>query len=328
MVATTTANVEIVVNPVNDAPVANDDSGTTEEDSPVTIDVLFNDSDPDDTLMTVSITTEPEHGSVEVNPDGTVTYTPDDDYNGPDSFEYEVCDPSGACDTAVVSIEVTPVNDAPVAEIDMFSTEEDTPLMGTVADNDFDIDGDDLTFSLITPPGTHAFSFNDDGSFTFIPNENFVGAVTFEYEVCDEFGGCDTATATIDVTPVNDGPTAFDDGGTTDEDNAVTINLLGNDTDPEDDTLVVTEINGQPVTPGDQIVLPSGAVVTLNADGTATYDPNGEYDDLLTGQSALDTFVYTISDGNGGTSEAETVVMINGENDLPIAQDDYVSHTS
>jgi VCBS repeat-containing protein len=76
--------------------------------------------------------------------------------------------------------------------------------------------------------------------------------------------------------------------------------------------------------PGDQIVLPSGAIVTLNADGTATYDPNGEYDDLLTGQSALDTFVYTISDGNGGTSEAETVVMINGENDVPVAGDDFV----
>ena len=103
------------VTAVNDAPVAVDDSGTTPEDMPVTVKVLSNDSDVDGDTLVVTGVTQPAHGTVVVNPDGSVTYTPAPNYNGPDQFSYQVSDGKGGTDTAVVDIVVTPVNDIPVA---------------------------------------------------------------------------------------------------------------------------------------------------------------------------------------------------------------------
>ena len=322
--ATETAEVTINVAAVNDAPIAENDNTTVAEDNPVTINVLDNDNDPETETLSVTIVAQPVNGTVTVNPDGSVTYQPNGDFNGTDTFEYEICDPSGACDTAVVTVLVTPVDDVPVANDDEFFTNEDTPVMGSVANNDVEPDGDSLTFNLTSPPAEGTISFNDDGTFTYIPPENFNGPVTFEYEACDSNGQCDVATATINVVSVNDGPLAVDDAATTDEDTTVTVDLLANDLDIEEDTLAVIEINGVSILPGETMSLPSGAKVTLQLNGTATYDPNGQYEDLLSGQSAIDTFLYTITDGNGGTSIAETVIMINGENDIPVANDDFI----
>ncbi|MFK7768551.1 MAG: Ig-like domain-containing protein [Mariniblastus sp.] len=319
-----TAEVTIIVTAVNDVPVADDDSVTIDEDTSTTIDVLDNDTDPEMESLAVTIVSQPINGTVTVNPDGSVTYVPFDDFNGTDTFEYEVCDPSGACDTAVVTVLVTPVNDVPNAVDDEFVTLEDTPIMGNVATNDINPDGDTLTFELTSSPSEGTISFNDDGTFTYIPAENFNGPVTFEYEACDSTGLCDTATVTINVVSVNEGPVAVDDTASTDEDSCVVVNLLTNDTDEDRDTLNVIEVNGVTILPGETMSLPSGAKVTLQVDGTAKYDPNGQYEDLLSGQSAIDTFLYTISDGNGGTSIAEAVIMINGENDTPVANDDFV----
>ena len=320
--ATEIAEVTINVRAVNDAPVANDDTVTIDEDTSVNIDVLDNDFDQENDELTVSIVSQPINGTVRVNPDGSVTYRPNGDFNGTETFEYEICDPSGECDTAMVTVLVTPVNDVPIANDDNFVTNEDTPLMGSVAGNDIEVDGETLTFTLTSPPTEGDISFNDDGTFTYIPAENFNGPVTFEYEACDSSGLCDTALVTINVTSVNDGPQANDDAGTTDEDTVVVVDLLANDSDVENDTLIITEINGVTIVPGETMTLPSGARVTLQPDGTAVYDPNAQYEDLLEGQSAIDTFLYTISDGNGGTSTAETVIMINGQNDAPIAGND------
>jgi VCBS repeat-containing protein len=114
---------------VNDAPVANDDEASVLEDSSVTIPVLGNDYDVDGDPLSVSIVSGPANGRATVNPDGTITYTPNPDFCGTDSFTYKACDPSGACDTATVTIHVTCVNDAPVAQDDSYTTNEDTPLL-------------------------------------------------------------------------------------------------------------------------------------------------------------------------------------------------------
>ena len=323
--ANSTATVEITITPVNDAPVAVDDVGSTDEDTPVILNLVGNDVDPDGDVLTISsITTPPTHGTVTINPDGSVTYTPNADFHGTDTFEYEVCDPSGECDIATVNITVDPVNDAPVAVDDGFTTVEDTPLFGTVAPNDFDVDGDPLVFVLTTPPSSGTLILDPDGSFSFVPATDFTGTVTFDYDVCDDSGVCDTATVTINVTPVNDPPVAVDDSGSTTEESVAVVDLLGNDTDPEGDPLKVAELNGTPVVPGSSITLPSGAIVTLNADGTATYDPNGNFDSLRIGESVIDTFMYTICDPSGETSTAEAVIVINGENDIPVAEDDFI----
>ena len=126
---------------------------------------------------------------------------------------------------------------------------------------------------------------------------------------------------------MNDAPTANDDVGVTDEDNVLTVaatGVLGNDTDPDaSDTLSVSAVNGVPGNVGVQITLGSGALLTVNGDGSYDYDPNGAFESLAVTESTTDTFTYTIDDGNGGGGDTATVtVTINGVNDAPTANDD------
>ncbi len=138
------------VTAVNDARVAVDDSGTTTEDMPVTVKVLSNDSDVDGDTLAVTGVTQPAHGTVVVNPDGSVTYMPARNYNGPDQFSYQVSDGKGGTDTAVVDIVVTPVNDAPVANPDAATVAEDTAAVINILGNDSDPDGDKLTLDSVS----------------------------------------------------------------------------------------------------------------------------------------------------------------------------------
>ena len=137
--------------PDNIPPVAADDSADTDEDTAVTIDVLTNDSDEDGDTLTVSSVTQPADGTV-VNNGTDVTYTPDADYCGSDSFTYTVSDGNGGSDTAAVDVSVTCVNDAPVAADDSETTDEDTSVTIDVLANDTDVDGDSLSVDSVTQP--------------------------------------------------------------------------------------------------------------------------------------------------------------------------------
>ena len=151
------------------------------------------------------------------NPDGTYTFTPADDFVGTVTFTYEVCDDGTPveCAQAEVTIEVTPVNDSPVATDEMLTTMEDTPVSGDLSDNVTDIEGDDLTFTVVAgtepDPSEGTLVFNPDGTYTFTPADDFVGIVTFTYEVCDDGTPveCAQAEVTIEVAPVNDPPVAL-----------------------------------------------------------------------------------------------------------------------
>jgi VCBS repeat-containing protein len=164
------ATVTITVNAVNDAPVALDDVATTDEDVAVSIDVLANDDDVD-SAFEVTAFSGAANGTVAQNPDGTFTYTPNADFNGTDSFTYTLSD--GALeDTATVTITVNPVNDAPVAGDDAYSTDEDTALLVPapgVRANDDDVDEDELTTTLVNGPASGELTLNPDGSFSYTP---------------------------------------------------------------------------------------------------------------------------------------------------------------
>jgi len=304
---TDNATVTITVGGVNDAPVAVDDSASTDEDTSVTISVLNNDSDPDGDVLTVISNTNPSNGTVVLNEDGTFTYTPNNNFNGVDSFEYTISDGNGGTDTATVTITVVGVNDAPVAVDDSASTDEDTAVTISVLDNDSDPDGDELSIIDFTEPSNGTVVLNDDGTFTYTPNNNFNGVDSFEYTISDGNGGTDTATVTITVVGVNDAPVAVDDAASTDEDTAVTISVLNNDTDPDGDELSIIDFTE-----------PSNGSVVLNQDGTFTYTPNNNF-------NGTDSFEYTISDGNGGTDTATVTITVNSENDAPVAVDDSAS---
>ncbi|MFN4764668.1 Ig-like domain-containing protein, partial [Gillisia sp. Q332] len=173
--APTTNTITINVTPVNDAPVAVDDTATTDEDTAVNINVLANDTDVDGDTLTVTQTTAPTNGSVVINTDYTITYTPDANFNGTDTFTYTITDGNGGTDTATVTVTVNPINDAPVAVDDTATTDEDTAVTVSVLTNDTDVDGDTLTVTETTAPSNGSVVINGDGTITYTPNENFNG---------------------------------------------------------------------------------------------------------------------------------------------------------
>jgi len=302
---TATATVTITVTPVNDPPVATDDSATTPEDTPVTIAVLANDSDVDvgDTL---SVTSVSDPSKATINEDNTVTYNPDPDFNGPASFTYEVSDGKGGIATATVTIDVTAVNDAPVAGDDSATTPEDTPVTIAVLANDSDIDvGDTLSVISVTQGAIGAVAINPgDITVTYIPDPDSNGTDSFTYNVRDVQGATATATVSITITAVNDPPVAKDDSATTNEDTEVTIPVLANDSDIDvGDTLSVISVT-------------QGAIGTVAfSDSTVTYTPDPNF-------NGSDSFTYTISDGNGSTDTAIVAITITAVNDAPVAMDD------
>ena len=305
------ATVTITVTPVNDPPVAIDDSASTNEDTAVTIDATNNDYDVDGDLnpSSATVTSEPTNGEVTSNGDGTFTYTPDLDFSGTDSFEYTVCDDAGECDTATVTITVNAVNDAPVANDDAYSTPEDTILTVSapgVLGNDSDVDGDDLTVNLLTEPSNGTLEQNADGSFTYTPEANFSGVDSYTYEACDPSNQCDTATVTITVTPVNDPPVAVDDAYSTTQDTTLTVvapGVLNNDSDIDGDVIFVDS---------NDVTSQFGGSVTMNSDGSFEYTPTS-------GFAGIDTFTYTISDDNGGFDTATVTITVEAKNNRSIS---------
>ncbi|WP_404972987.1 tandem-95 repeat protein [Vibrio campbellii] len=295
------AQVSVTVNPVNDAPVANDDSAATDEDTPVTIDVLPNDTDVDgDTLTIVNASVPADQGTVEIV-DGKLVFTPADNFNGEATISYTVSD-GELEDSAQVSVTVNPVNDAPVANDDSAATDEDTPVTIDVLPNDTDIDGDTLTIVNASVPADQGTVEIVDGKVIFTPADNFNGEATISYTVSDgELE--DSAQVSVTVNPVNDAPVANDDSAATDEDTPVTINVLPNDTDVDGDTLTIVNAS----VPADQ-----GAVEIV--DGKLVFTPA----DNFNGEA---TISYTVSDGALEDS-AEVTVTVNPINDAPVANDD------
>ncbi len=319
------AVVDIAINPVNDPPVANKDMVTTPEDTPVTIPVLNNDTDPDNNIdpTSVAVTDPPNHGTAAVNPDGSITYTPDPNYNGPDTLIYNVCDTGMPvyCDTALVVISVTPVNDLPDAVNDVSVTNEDTPVIVPVLTNDsFGGDGPNTgTISVFTNPSNGTAVVNNNGTptdptddfITYTPNPNYNGPDQFTYQICDANGDCDVAVVSLTINPVNDPPLANHDNATTPEDTPVTIPVLNNDTDPDNNldptTVTVTDA-------------PDHGTATVNPNGSITYTPDPNY-------NGPDTLVYQVCDTGLPVycDTALVVLNVTPANDPPMANDDYAT---
>jgi CshA-type fibril repeat protein/VCBS repeat-containing protein len=308
----------------NQGPSATDDRQELSEDNSAVINVLGNDTDPDNDPLSVTGVTQPNHGTAAINDDGTVTYTPDDSYNGEDSFTYTISDGQGGTSTATVSLSVDPINDNPVAIDDRFKLDEDIAttldLIGTRngdGDADSDPDGDSLTIteingtpisaggSVTTAHGT--VTLNADGTVEFTPAADYNGTESFEYTISDGQGGTDTATVNLTVDPVNDVPVAVDDIKTLAEDSSAIINVLANDDDGGDGGMTL-----------DSVTQPEHGTVTI-VDGQVQYTPDANY-------NGTDSFTYTISDIDGDTSTATVNLTVNltvdPVNDVPVAVDD------
>ncbi len=170
------ATVSITVTPVNDAPVAVDDSATTAEDTAVIKNVIANDTDADGDTLMVTTVGAPAHGSaVKIN-NSSIRYTPAANWSGTDSFTYTITDNHGGTASATVTVTVTPVNDPPDAVDDTATTAEDTPVTIDVRANDTDVDGDTLTVTAVTTPLHGTATIASAGTILYTPRRQLLGA--------------------------------------------------------------------------------------------------------------------------------------------------------
>ncbi len=330
--ATSRATVTVEITGVNDAPEASNDRAVTNQNWPVRIDVLANDGDVDanDTIRVVGVDTAGLEGEAFVNHDGTLTYRPNGafDHLGKgekafETFSYTIADDHGATSTASVRVRINGVNDAPVAHDDMAQTNQNWPVRIDVLANDTDVDANDTirVVGVDTSGLTGEAFVNHDGTLTYRHNGAFdhlgegeVAYETFTYTMADQHGATGTASVTVKIIGCNDAPVAVDDHARTDEDTVALLDLLANDSDIDrSDVLRVTDVDASGL----------GGQLTVHPDGTATYDPRGSFDHLGTGETARESFSYTISDSHGATSTATVELTIEGVNDAPVAAPDF-----
>ncbi|MEN3972129.1 Ig-like domain-containing protein [Sphingomicrobium sp. XHP0235] len=311
--STNNGTLTITVNGVTDnfAPVANADTATTAEDTAVTIDVLANDTDADADDLTITAATVQGGaavGTVTINDDGTLTFNPAADFNGTAVINYTVSD-GMASSSSTATVVVTPVDDVPVIGDDLqFDGVEDTDFNIDIRDSIIDVDGDDLTITAADSDNGTVI-INEDGTLTFIPDDDFEGAAVVNFTVTDGTTSQD-GSFTVNVAGVNDAPVAMDDAlGNVDEDaGLVTGNVLDNDLDVDGDTLTVSLADGETLPPG----------FTVNADGSWSLDlTDPEYQMLTDGETMSYSFDYVVMDGNGGMDTATVSYTVVGSNDAP-----------
>jgi hypothetical protein len=302
------AKVTINITPVDDAPRPGTDNYTAFEGHLLTVNaangVLANDLEVDGPppapgqALTITQNTTTAHGTLVFNQaDGSFTYNPFPNFNGPDSFTYFVTDgTTPEVGPVTVNINVVPFDDPPVAKSDAYILDEDTtlnvPASGVLAnDTDIDTPANQLTAQLVTPP-THAqtFNLNADGSFTYKPVANFFGTDTFTYHAKDLTGPSNDVVVTLSVRPVQDPVVAVDDSANV-TGKAVLIKVLANDIDPDPDTLTVVGYTQ-----------PTLGKVTRSGSGLL-YTPKA-------GANGVDTFDYTVSDGHGHTDVGTVTVNV------------------
>ena len=322
---TATGTVNVTITAVNDDPVATNDSLTIAEDAAATdLDVIANDTDADtgDTLSInvvngVAVISNPSNGTAALKTGSTteITYTPNANFNGTDSFTYEVSDGNGGTATGTVNVTITAVNDDPVAVDDSVTTNEGTAVDIDVIANDTDVDGDALSVTAVSNEvnGIATIKSGSTTEVTFTPTASFTGTASFDYTVSD---GTSSDAGTVTVT-VNAIPVATDDSLTIAEDAAATdLDVIANDTDADTgDTLSINVVNGVAV-----ISNPSNGTAALKTGSTTeiTYTPNANF-------NGSDSFTYEVSDGNGGTATGTVNVTITAVNDDPVAVDDSVT---
>jgi hypothetical protein len=280
------------VRPANQSPDARDDLATTNEDTSLSIAVLANDSDLDGDMLAISAASDPQHGSIRINVDGTLTYTPQANFHGTDAFSYTIIDGQGGSDTSIVTVTIQSVNDVPMASNDAATAAEDGSATIAVILNDADVDGDTLVVSAATDPPHGAATVNADGTITYVPDANYFGSDAFSYIVNDGQGGVATALVFVNIISVNDAPSALNDAANIDEDAPLMLAVLSNDSDLDGDPLVITAI-----------VNPMHGTAVLSANGIITYTPAANF-------HGTDAFQYFISDEHGGSATAEVTITV------------------
>ena len=324
----------ITVNAVNDPPDVVADTATTDEDQPVSIDVLGNDSDIDGALVpgSVTVVSSPANGATSVDAaTGAIIYTPDTDFNGSDSFDYQVCDDGTPtpveCAQATVAVTVEVVNDLPTATDDTLNVIEDGFATAAVlANDDFGGDGPGTSaITITTPPGNGMATVDDRGTASptddridYAPNAGFSGSDSLVYQITDGNGDTASATVAITVTAVDSNtPAAADDVLDVSQDSTATLDVLANDSFGSDGpgTAAITITSA----PTDGIaVVDDGGTPADPTDDVINYTPDA-------GFAGSDTVGYEITDATGDTATAVVSVSVTSTAATPAAGTDLAT---
>jgi len=292
-VSSSPATVLFTITPRNDMPWITNQSVTTPEDTALIITPLAGDVDGDSLAFTLF--TPPAHGSVSIN-GAQLTYTPAANYNGPDSFEYQAHDPNGGSNTGLISVTVTPVNDAPIANAQSITVNEDV-YSPTITLTGSDPEGSSLVMTIVNPP-SHGTLSGTPPYLTYLSAANYNGPDSFTFRVND--GALDSAPATVSITvvPVNDTPSATPQTLSTPEDTPLNLVLSG--TDVEGDALTYVIATG-----------PAHGSLTGTAPNVV-YTPAPDY-------TGPDSFTFRVDDGTVSSVPATISINVTPVNDVPVA---------
>lgn len=338
---------------INPGPTATNDNVRTTENLPVGGNVISDnngngaDFDVDGDVITISAV-DGDNGSVSasvrgsnggefvVSQDGSFSFNPSSEFEDlaegesrATTISYTLTDGEGGFDHAFVEVTVTGTNDAPMALL---------PIPNQASDDSETISPLDVSSYFVDIDATDELIFDDGGTLpngllldantglitgTLAADASTSGPYSVAITATDSQGA--TVTQIFDWHVSNPAPIVGNTNGVTDEDRSYTIDLFQNTSDPDADAISVTRINGVDVLPEETILLPSGALLTLHADGTATFIPNDVYDGLELGEMAIDAFEFTVDDGQGGITIGDAVITIHGLNDAPVANNETVS---
>ncbi|MEZ4736529.1 MAG: tandem-95 repeat protein [Caldilineaceae bacterium] len=305
----------IQITVTNRAPVANTQSVSTTVAAALPI--ILTGVDEDGDVLSYAILSQPSNGALSGAAPGVI-YMPNAGFTGSDSFTFLVNDGLADSEVATVNITVTPVNTPPAANDDSVTTPEETPVRINVVANDSDVDGNlnATTVISLTSPAHGVLINNGDGSFTYTPALNDVGADNFQYQICDSAGACATATVRITVTAVNDAPVC--DAATP------SVSTLS----PPDLRVAPVPINGVSDADGDSITITIDTIfqdepVAGEADGhgigTAMAHLRAEYDQNGNGRTYH--IGFTAADGNGGSCSGSVHVGVPLNDGGPVVDD-------
>jgi large repetitive protein len=296
----TTPNSLASAEQVNHAPEMDAQSFAGDEDTLIVGQIIATDVEND--VLSYSLVGLPANGTITLNPaTGSFVYTPNGNYNGPDSFVVTVTDDHGNSTTTTVGLTVIPVNDVPVSSDQNLTTPEDTPINGAVVASD--VDGDTLNY-VVSSTATHGtVTLNPaTGAFVYTPGANYNGSDKFIVTISDGQGGTTTSTINIGVTPVNDPPVSADQNLTTPEDTPLPGQVVASDVDGDTLSYVVSS------------TATHGSVTLNPATGAFVYTPGANY-------NGSDKFIVTISDGQGGTTTSTINIGVTPVNDPPVSAD-------
>jgi gliding motility-associated-like protein len=289
----------ITINPVNDFPIAQNDSLIVLEDNLITQSVISNDIDVDDNVLTTSLISGSLNGLSTISTSGILSYMPNPDFFGVDSLTYSLCDDEGLCDTAWVFINVMAVNDIPVGIDDSYYTDYFIPLSDSVWANDYDVDGDTLLYTVLVNPMNGTVAMSTEGDFIYTPDALFTSNDTLYYTVCDADLNCDTVMVVITVGPIPD-LIVLDDMFDMFEDETLTNTVVTNDTPDLTYTLLSTTLVGD---------------LNFEIDGSFVYSPDTNY-------FGIGELVYIACNQYSFCDTATVYINVIPVNDAPIAAGD------